>query len=117
MKKTIISFAIAVALSFFSNFCFAQQEEQKSNAPKWVSDKGYWVVESNVHTPKSNTLYFYNNDHLLVYKEKVEGMKIKLNKKKVLMRLKSVLDQSVTAWEEQHIAKENAMLVSVALRK
>ena len=116
MKKTIIPLAIAVALSLFTNICFAQGE-QKPGAPKWISDKGYWVVESNIHTPKSNTLYFYNNDDVLVYKEQVEGMKIKLNKKKVMLRLKSVLDQSITAWEAQHIAKENTMLVSIALRK
>jgi hypothetical protein len=33
------------------------------------------------------------------------------------MRLKTVLDQSVTAWHEQHISKENQMLVAVALKK
>ena len=116
MKKTIFSAVIALALVCFSYASFAQNE-QKPRSSKWISDKGYWVVEGNVHTPKNNTIYFYNPDNVLVYKEVLNGIKIKTNKKKVLLRLKNILEQSVTTWEQQHTATENQMLVSIALRK
>ena len=47
---------------------FAQDKAR--DTPEWVSDKGWWVVESNIHTPKKHIVYFYNNDGVLVYKEK-----------------------------------------------
>jgi hypothetical protein len=118
MKKHFTLFVLAL---LFAGFCFAQEEEstpsQKSVVPKWVSSKGYWVVEGNVHTPKSNVIYFYTTDNVLVYKEKVEGMKIKVAKAKVCMKLKTALEQAVTLWEATHIAKENETLVALALKK
>ena len=116
MKQNTFLFVFVVLLSCLSHLCSAQQDEQQTAIPKWVSDKGYWVVESNIHTPKNSIVYFYNLNNVLVYKEKIEGLKIKLNKKKVLLRLKNVLEQSISAWEEKHIAKENEMLVAVALK-
>lgn len=119
MKKQRFSFFTAILLVSLSTTSFAQEQpaSKKQNSPRWVSDKGYWVVESNIKTPRTNTIYFYTTDNVLVYKENVEGMKIRLNRTKVLMRLKNVLDQSVTAWQEQHISKENQMLVAIALKK
>jgi hypothetical protein len=73
------------------------QEESKHprSIPRWISDKGYWVAESNVHTPTQCTIRFYNNDHVMVYSEKVEGIKLKLQKRKVKMNLKKVLESSI----------------------
>jgi hypothetical protein len=31
---------------------FAQNKPR--NAPEWVSEKGWWVVESNIHAPKQH---------------------------------------------------------------
>ncbi|MEO6219962.1 MAG: hypothetical protein ABIO81_06005 [Ginsengibacter sp.] len=55
------------------------------------------VIESNITTPLNSIVYFYNNQKLLAYKEKMQGMKINL-KKRVLMNFKDILEQSVTAW-------------------
>ena len=86
-------------------------------SPEWVSDKGYWVVESNIHSPKQHIVYFYNNDGVLVYKEKIEGIRINPNKKTIRLQLKQVLEISVLAWEKKQQLKENEALVMSTLRK
>lgn len=120
MKKHLFLFALALALSLFATVCHAQDDEQPASQKitpcTWVSDKGYWVIENNVRTPKQNTVYFYNPDNILVYKEKIDGMKIKVNKRNVCMRLKAALEQAVTVWEATHVASENQTLVAVALK-
>lgn len=119
MKKHFLNLMVAIVLTIVSIQAFAQdgeQIEQKLTTPKWVSEKGYWVIENNMKTPKNNIVYFYTNDNELVYKEKVEGIKINTNRKKVLMHLKDVLEQSVTAWEHKHIMQENQTLVALALK-
>jgi hypothetical protein len=119
MKQQISTLMIVAVLSSFSTACFAQEEQATytSVTPKWISEKGYWTIESNIRTPQNSIIYFYNNENVLVYKEKVEGIKINLKKRKVLMHLKNVLEQSVTAWEEKHILKENGTRVAIALKK
>jgi hypothetical protein len=94
---------------------FAQ--DKLRNAPEWVSEKGWWVVESNIHAPKQHIVYFYNNDGVLVYKEKIDGLRINPSKKITKMQLKQVLETTVLAWEKQHQLKENEALVVSELRK
>ena len=116
MKKVIVTTAILIltALSFTAA---AQDEEQSApRTPRWISEKGYWVVESNVHTPYHSIIHFYNNDNVQVYKEVVDGIKINLEKKRTKMRLKKILEQSIFAWEKDHLTKENEQWVMNALR-
>lgn len=110
MKKYFLAIMLVVVVTSIS---YSQQNE----TPKWLSQKGYWIVESNVRTPKNSVIYFYNNDNVMVYKENVEGLKVKINRTKVKMSLKKILEQSVTAWEQKHISRENDYLVATALRK
>jgi len=119
MKKLISAFFVTAALCGFSTLIFAQDEPQNNTiaTPKWISDKGYWVIESNVKTPENSVIYFYNNDNELVYKEKLEGIRINWKKRRVLMHLKTVLEQSIASWNQQHLVKQNEMLVAIALRK
>jgi len=121
MKKQILTLLMAVILlCSLSAACFAQEEKENyytPTTPKWVSEKGYWTIENNIKTPKNSIIYFYNNENTLVYKEKIEGMRINLKRRKVLMHLKNVLEQSVTAWEKQHILRHDEMLVATALKK
>jgi len=63
---------------------------------------------------EKNTIYFYNTENTMVYKETVEGVRLHLDRTKTLMRLKNVLDQSVTAWQKHHVSKENQALVATA---
>jgi hypothetical protein len=94
---------------------YAQHKPRVS--PEWVSEKGWWMVESNIHTPKKHIVYFYNNDGVLVYKENIEGLRINPSKKATRMRLKQVLETSVQAWEGKQEFKENQELVITCLRQ
>lgn len=78
--------------------------------PRWVSTQGYWVAESNKQQPLEHTIRFYNNDDVLVYQEKLSGVKLNLERRKVRMKLKSVLDQAVVAWQQQKAGHETAMV-------
>lgn len=111
-----IKFVVLLASFFIKAAAFAQ-DEQPVKSPEWVSDKGYWVVESNVHDAKKCIVYFYNNDGILVYKEKVEGLRINPNRKLTKIQLKQVLESSVVAWEKQQHPQENGSLVVDKIRK
>src|SRR5215208_5253759 len=107
MKKQLFTLTLAC---IFSAICFGQA--QKTKVPAWISDRGYWQIESNIKTPKTSTIYFFNNNHEIVYQEKIEGMKINVKKRKTLMRLKQVLDQAVVAWERGQKTSDTVLLVT-----
>ena len=117
MKKILFATGLTLILSLAAVTVFAQTESTAHRIPKWVSDYGYWVIETNTHTPKLNTIYFYNTDNELVYKEKVDGVVINLKKRKVKMNLKKVLDQSVITYNKTKKADENKMLVAMLVKK
>ena len=100
---------------FIQTAVFAQ--DNRTSDPAWVSNKGWWVVESNIHTPKQHIVYFYNNDGTLVYKEKIEGIRINPSRKTTRMQLKQVLESAVVTWEEKHKLQEDQELVANSLRK
>ena len=105
---------VLMAVCLFSVSASAQSNSEK--LPAWLSEKGYWVIESNVKTPRSSIVHFYNNDNVVVYREKVEGVKLNLNRKKTLMRLKTALDQAFNKWELTKQMKENDTIVARALK-
>jgi hypothetical protein len=117
MKKNIVSTFSALFICFAS---FAQSAKENTSVyptPKWISDKGYWVVESNVHMPDKSIVYFYTNDNVLVYKEKLEGMVLNLKRRKTKMNLKQVLEQSVYAYEKNHRFSEDESWVAGLIKK
>jgi hypothetical protein len=111
MKRLFLSF-----LFCFSSFLMVanaqDQTNEKPSTPKWVSDKGYWTVESNQQTPREATVYFYNNDHVLVYKEEIKNQKLKLNKTKTLLRLKLVLEEAVESYASGNWTSQNNLLIA-----
>ena len=109
MKKTFKVHALVIGLMIASLSVTAQEEQPGPVAaiiPKYVSDKGYWVVEGNIHNKKENTIHFYNNDDLKVYQQTISG-RLKLNKRKTLMHIKRMLDTAVVAWEQGRSLNEN----------
>lgn len=112
MKKNLL---LTLIMGFLIQAVASAQDKTRVS-PNWVSDKGWWVVESNIHTPKQHIIYFYNNDRVLVYKEKIEGMRINASKRTTRMQLKQVLETSVLAWEKHHKLKENQALVVNSLK-
>ena len=119
MKKQLANFLVAVTLCSAPILSYSQMEQESYTpaVPKWISEKGYWTIESNIKTPTNSTVYFYTNENVLVYKERVEGIHINLRKKRVLMHLKNVLEQAVSAWQKEHILKQDEMLVAIALKR
>ena len=99
MKILLALLAITV-----SSFAFSQE----INKPEPV---GFWVVENNVKSPKESTVFFYNQDHVLVYKETVSGKKLNVSRKKTIKQLNAVLLQSVLVYEKEQVQRQNLHLV------
>jgi hypothetical protein len=112
MKKQLYSSLLVLSL-VISSACFAQSKSKT----RCISSKGYWVIENNAKAPKSNTIYFYNNDNVMVYHEKVEGIKINTEKRKTLLKLKTALEQAVLAWENGSKETDDNVLVLTVFRK
>lgn len=120
MKKNLFAVSFSLVFSIISQTAIAQTEESgihTARAPKWAPDNGYWVVETNTRTPRSSTIYFYNNNHVLVYKETLENMRLNVRKRSVKLNLKKVLAQSLIAYGQKQKTSENEMLVVNQLRK
>ncbi len=119
MKKKLFTCFIALGFLLTCTTVFAQNDEPEvvtPTTPRWVSNIGYWVVEDNIHTPKYNIIYFYNNDNMLVYKEALNGVALKLKKRTTKMRLKKLVDQTVMAYMQKQKASENEMLVAKLIK-
>lgn len=100
MKREFLRFGLLCMLAILSIRGMAQDTTRRP-IPKWVSEKGYWQIENNINIPDNFTVYFFNNEGTMVYKERIEGVRLNLQKRKTLMRLKKALDQYVIAWENR----------------
>lgn len=94
-----------------------EQQTSKSKNPRWISDKGFWQIESNIHTPGKNIISFYNNDKVMVYKEHLNGVVLNLNKRNVKMRLKKALETAVLAWNQDRIIQYDQQWISSLFKK
>jgi hypothetical protein len=110
--KTHRNFLIVIAFVMTAIAGMAQEKK-----PRWLSDKGWWVIESNIHTPRQHIIHFYNLDGVEVYKEQLDGIKFKPDRAKTKMHLKQVLESSVTAWEQHHTPRQNEALVISRLKR
>jgi len=91
------------------------KEAANPKFPRWVSDKGYWVVESNINSPRNHIIRFYNADNILVYKETLAGIKLNPERTRIKMKLKKVLESSVVNWETVKKSNEEMALVKSVL--
>lgn len=114
MKKSIQLWVALVFASLVTFSSFAQ--ESKSQVPKWVSEKGYWVVESNTNDPLNHIIRFYNNDNVMIYKETLSGVRLNIDRKKVKIRLTRLLETSALAWEQRKVAEEEKQYVMAILK-
>jgi hypothetical protein len=114
MKKMISTWMIGTAICLFSISSFAQSEKQET--PRWVSDKGYWVVENNVKDPFNHIIRFYTNGDVMIYKETLTGVRLNTNRTKVKMKLKKVLETSAIAWEQKKVSEEEKQYLSAILK-
>ena len=93
-----------------------QTNSRIQNASKWISDKGYWVVEGNIYNPTNHIIYFYTNNNLLVYKEEINNVRLNLRRKKTLKRLKCALEQSIAIWEQKPVLHQNEKLIAALFK-
>lgn len=107
MKQVIFSLTLTV-LSFL---VFSIGQAQEVTPPL----QPYWVIESNVKTPKQSTVYFYTARHELMYKERVEGKKLNVNRRKIVKRLNEALNETVIAWQKEKAVKENEYILAKRL--
>lgn len=111
--KQIIKFSLLAVL--FSFVAILSSAQKKSSSSQWVSDKGYWVIETNKNKPMNHIVRFYNTSNVLVYKETLSDIKLNPQKRKVRMKLKKVLDESVAAWEDKKEPSEELAYVKAIL--
>ena len=88
--KTLTGFLFLLMIAVTAN----SQDEQAPTAP-WVSDKGYWNTESNIHDPLNHIIRFYTHDGRLFHTEKLSGVKLDIAKRKTKMKLKQALEQTI----------------------
>jgi hypothetical protein len=110
MKHIIRLLIATIIVSSLSLPAFAQPPK------KWVPENGYWVVESNRNTPQNATVFFYNLKGDMIYKEKIEGVRVNCNRRKTAKKLNAVLQQSLLAWEKNWVVKENERLLASRLQ-
>lgn len=114
MKQKTKTWMAAIALCFISISSFAQ--EKQTRIPAWVSGKGYWVLESNIYSPLDHIIWFYNNNNVLIYKERVTGIKLDPTKRRVKMKLKKALETSALVWEQKKTVEENKNYVAAIFK-
>ncbi|HLP39251.1 hypothetical protein [Lacibacter sp.] len=95
----------------------AQEGPVNIKTPRFVSEKGYWVVKSNVKQPKEAVVYFYDLQHELVYKEELKNVNLNIKRTKVKMRLKRALEQAITAHERGDLPSKDEKIVAAVFGK
>lgn len=117
MKQAYLALLLTALSFLFASATNAQEEEPRQETPKWVSEKGYWVVESNKKTPKGAIVYFYTNENILVYKEEIKNQKLKLSRKKTLLRFKAALEEAIANHERGTWAANPGNLITQHLQQ
>ena len=113
--KNLKKITVAAVFILSCSFAKAQNKEMysKPKPSKWVSEKGFWVIESNVKTPKSSMVRFYNNDKKLVSSVSVEGKRLNPARRKTLKNLKKALEQAVDTNSLVNAAAKQEELVAI----
>jgi hypothetical protein len=105
-----------IAVTSCMLFVFAGMAQQNKKLPGWLPENGYWVVESNLHSPKNHIVRFYTLGNVLIYSEKISGTKLNINQRKVKMKLKEVLELSVSAWKKNKYPEADKDYLAVLLK-
>jgi hypothetical protein len=106
MKKTFLLLQL-VAIIFFCSSATAQDRKPVSEP--------YWVVESNVKTPRHSVVHFYNSDNVLMYKETIDGKRVNINRPKTRRRLNDALKQVTLVWQKDNQMRAVKFLVAKML--
>ena len=118
MLNNLKNYFLAVVFICVSGAASAQEETVSGRTPRFVSEKGYWVIKSNVKQPNEAVVYFYNLHHELVYEEEVKNARLNINRRRVKIRLKKALEQAIEVHERDgSTSKDDKILASVFRKK
>jgi hypothetical protein len=102
LKTRIMKTIIITALILISAVCCQAQD-------KLPAANGFWVVESNMNQPKTQTIRFYNDDAKLLYTETI-NTKLNLRREKV----KLALNQLCSKLQENKGYLDNRNIIALA---
>ncbi|HEY4207251.1 MAG TPA: hypothetical protein VGM31_10580 [Puia sp.] len=88
MEKIIIA-----GLIFWLTALTAIGQKGARKTPKWVPEKGFWVLQSN---QDSSTVFFYDDDKQLIYKERL-NRRLHVGRRRTKLWLRRELAQAMTA--------------------
>lgn len=114
MKKFIYLSLLTAGLTALSFTGYSQ--DSKPINPKWYSEKGYWVLESNINEPLTHTVRLYTNENVLIYKEEIRGVRLDPSRRKIKMKLKKVLETAIEAWSFKKVTMENRDYVAAVFK-
>ncbi|MBC7826513.1 MAG: hypothetical protein H7122_02115 [Chitinophagaceae bacterium] len=114
--KAIFKLILVTAVYMIVASGLYAQKNIRTKDPRWISDKGFWQIESNINTPDKNIVYFYNKENTLIYKEHLDGVVLNLAKKRVKMRLKKALETAIHAWNRDRTLQNDQQLISVLFK-
>lgn len=112
--KHQLKLIITLPFLFILNFSFAQSGHYKT--PHWVPNEGSWVVEQNENQPRHNIIRFYNEQHELIYTERLDGIWLDVQRKKVKMKLKKLLENRIVAWSMNKTREADKGYVAAAFK-
>ena len=69
--------------------------------PAWISDQGYWVLETHRHQRRQSQVHFYDNNNRLIASTTIVNRRLNTHRRKVKMELKCMLEASILAWKNQ----------------
>ena len=101
-KKYIFCSLMTISMMFFT----------ASSQNMVLTKEPYWVVESNLKTPKHSIIYFYTQENILMHKQTVSGKKLKANNIKVQRKLNKILQEINTAWQKENIIIDSVVIAN-----
>ncbi len=113
MKKLINTLAatLGVIVLFTADSSFAQTKKTVDQ------QEGYFVLVSNKAEKKITTVQFYNNANVLMYEEKVTGVKFNLNRKKTIDMLNKGLQKAILAFNAKPEVQKNQDWMAAIVKK
>jgi hypothetical protein len=105
MKKNLVAIVISILLTLTSTASFSEGGSSRNGrpVPAWTPKKGFWIIESSLNNPREHTIYFYKDNKMMVYKERVHGYTIDVTKRKIKMRLKKLLGKKLKIYEKKQM--------------
>lgn len=95
MKKTLKLILVAAGFVIAGSVAAAQNENSQRKNADWLSDKGYWVIQTNKNSPQEHTVYFYNTDNKLISKQQFKKANLKPGSRKTKVKLKKALEAAL----------------------